>query len=67
MILKKPKTEKSERKGFLNMKLCEEIKKRLQLERDKRYYGKNYHDYGWLFCFQNGDSIEARAMNGEAI
>lgn len=64
MILKKPKTEKSERKGFLNMKLCEEIEKRLQqIEQDKRYYGKDYHDYGLLFCFPNGDPIEPRTMD----
>ncbi|MEG2188608.1 MAG: tyrosine-type recombinase/integrase [Christensenella sp.] len=64
LILKTPKTDKSERKGFLNDPLCEELSERIkQIARDKKYYGRDYNDYGLLFCRQNGDPIEPRRID----
>jgi len=64
LILKKPKTDESERTGFLNSYLQDEISQRMvQIERDKEYFGAEYHDYGLLLCWPNGDPIEPRRMD----
>ncbi len=64
LILKKPKTDESERTGFLNGYLQKEISNRMaQIERDKEYFGSEYHDYGLLLCWPNGDPIEPRRMD----
>lgn len=59
LILKPPKTEDSTRKQYLTAPLVMEIKARIaQIEHDKEYYGEEYHDYGLLFSWPNGDPIE---------
>lgn len=59
LVLKKPKTETSRRIIFLTEPLRQEIIKRIaQIERDKKKYGSRYHDYGLLFCQENGLPIE---------
>jgi integrase len=63
LILKAPKTEGSERKLFLNDRLLAEIRSRIrQIEKEKEFFGDEYHDYGLLFAFPNGDPIETGQM-----
>ena len=63
LILKSPKTEDSERKLFINERLMEEIRLRIQdIEKAKAFFGSDYHDYGLLFSQPNGDPIETSLM-----
>ena len=63
LILKKPKTDSSERYVFMTEQLKEELLKYLKvLERQKKYYGEQYHDYNLVLCLENGDPIEPKLM-----
>jgi integrase len=63
LILKTPKTEDSERKLFLNAHLLEEISRMIhQIEKNKAFFGDEYHDYGLLLAQPNGDPIETTRL-----
>lgn len=63
LILKRPKTEDSDRVLYLPAPLIQEIQARLrQIERDKEQYGDEYNDYGLLFSWPNGDPIEPHRL-----
>ena len=59
LILKMPKTKNSIRDMLLTGPLVKEIRQRLeQIQQDKERLGKQYNDYGLLFCLENGNPIE---------
>ena len=66
IILKSPKTEGSVRKLYLTLPLLAEIKERMQeIERNKEFFGSDYHDYGLLICNPDGTPIEPKSLNGK--
>lgn len=63
LILKKPKTPQSVRWVFMTQPLEQEIQARLkQIQLDKARFREKYHDYGLLFCLENGDPIEPKLL-----
>ena len=63
LILKKTKTDSSERYVFMTKPLKEELLKCMkEIERQKAYYGENYHDFHLIFCLDNGDPIEPKLL-----
>ena len=63
LILKSPKTESSFRQIFMTPQLEEELAAHIQHNsKMKEFYGEDYHDYGLLFCLDNGDPIEPKLM-----
>lgn len=64
MVLKKPKTDASNRRIYLTDTLVEEIKTRLfRIQQNKEQYPHEYNDYGLLFCGYNGNPIETKLLN----
>ena len=64
LILKALKTEGSERKLYLTTPLLQAIKDRIeQIERNKAYFGVEYHDNGLLICMPDGRPIEPKSLN----
>lgn len=64
IILKSPKTEGSTRKLYLTAPLLQEIKERLaEIERNKSFFGKEYHDYDLLFCQPDGRPVDPKSFN----
>lgn len=64
LILKCPKTDGSTRKQYLTTPLLQEIKQRLvEIESNKALLGKEYHDYGLLFCQPDGRPIDPKYFN----
>lgn len=64
LILKCPKTDGSTRKQYLTTPLLQEIKQRLvEIEGNKALLGKEYHDYGLLFCQPDGRPIDPKYFN----
>lgn len=63
LVLKKCKTEKSDRFVKLPEPLIAEIKQRTQrIEKEKEFHGSDYNDYGLLLCYDNGNPIEPARM-----
>lgn len=64
LILKTPKTDGSTRKQYLTAPLLQEIRERLmEIERNKAFFGREYHDYGLLFCQPDGRPIDPKFFN----
>lgn len=64
LILKSPKTDGSTRKQYLTTPLLQELKQRLaEIESNKAFFGKEYHDYGLLFCQPDGRPIDPKSFN----
>ena len=59
MVLKKPKTVKSDRIFYMTEQLEENIRQRIaEIDKAKAFYGDKYHDYNLLICLDNGDPVE---------
>ena len=66
LILKGPKTEGSTRKQYLTRPLLTEIKGRMEvIRRDRKAFGKRYHDYGLLLCKADGTPLDPKALTKE--
>lgn len=63
LVLKRPKTEESNRTAIITDPLGQEIFERMQqIERDKKRLGEKYHDYNLLICLENGDPVEPQLV-----
>jgi hypothetical protein len=63
LVLKDPKSDDSIRKLYLTKRLRDEfLARKEKVERDKAYYGSDYHDYNLVFCLPNGDPVEPRLI-----
>ncbi len=63
LILKTPKTDSSTRYIFMTPQLEEElVQLMLYNDRMKKALGDEYHDYGLVFCLDNGDPVEPKLM-----
>ena len=63
LILKAPKTEASIRKQYLTTPLLQEIRERFdEIQENKNFFGKEYHDNGLLICKPNGRPIDSKDL-----
>ena len=63
LILKGPKTDGSVRKNYLTTPLLLEVKDRLeQIKHNKEFYGRDYQDYGLLFCHSDGRPVDPKCF-----
>jgi len=61
IILKKPKTESSNRSVYMTEKLVQEIQARIeQIKREKVFMGDEYNNYNLLFAMEDGTPIEPK-------
>lgn len=64
LILKGPKTEDSYRKQYTTTPLLIEIQERLiQIQKNKEYFGAEYHDYGLLICHPDGRPFDPKFLD----
>lgn len=64
LVLKGPKTEESYRKQYPTTPLLQEIQERLlQIQKNKEYFGAEYHDYGLLICHPDGHPFEPKFLD----
>lgn len=64
LVLKGPKTEDSYRKQYPTAPLLQEIRERLiQVQKNKDYFGAEYHDYGLLLCHPDGRPIDPKFLD----
>lgn len=63
LVLKTPKTHNSEREFYLTKAVLKELHYRLQtIAKNKLFYGDDYHDYGLVFCQDDGSPVEPNLL-----
>lgn len=63
LVLKTPKTPNSEREFYLTKAVLKELTYRLQaIAKNKLFHGDNYHDYGLIFCQEDGSPVEPNLL-----
>jgi len=61
LVLKKPKTEDSNRINCITPQLKDDLLlRKQQVEKDRAYHGENYQDNNLVFCFEDGRPVEPR-------
>ncbi len=61
LVLKKPKTAKSRRIVYLTPNLLAELMKRKQfIEKEKSFWGEEYHDFNLVFSLEDGYPVEPK-------
>ena len=64
LVLKKPKTQTSNRKVFLPNTVAEMLKNRKQqINKMKELFGNEYQDFDLIFAHNNGSPIEGQVIN----
>lgn len=63
LVLKVPKTDKSERFVFISPELADEFKKRQDtIKKQKDFLGSEYQDYNLVFALENGTPVETHRI-----
>lgn len=61
LVLKKPKTDDSNRVNIITPQLKEDLLlRKRQIAKNKAYQGNEYHDYHLVFCFDDGRPVEPK-------
>ena len=63
LVLKKPKTDSSNRFLYMTTPLKQELlERKRQVQLQKELYGARYHDYNLVLCLDNGDPVEPKLL-----